>query len=53
MAARRGKTQARRNNNRPGGLPGWAWLVLGAVLATVVVLAGPKLMERKDGDGIE
>ena len=26
MAARRGKTQARRNHNRPGGLPGWAWL---------------------------
>lgn len=51
MAARRGKKQARRNTGRPGGLPGWAWLLLGAVLATVVVLAAPRLMDREDGDG--
>ena len=28
MAARRGKSQARRNSGNTGGLPGWAWLVL-------------------------
>ena len=40
MAARRNKSQARRNTG--GGasaLPGWAWLVIG-VLATLVVLLG-------------
>ena len=51
MAARRGKTQARRNHGRGGGLPGWAWLVLGAVLAAIAVLWVPKLMDRKEGDG--
>ena len=50
MAARRGRSQARRNTGR-GGLPGWAWLLLGAVLATVLVLWVPKLMDRGDGDG--
>jgi len=51
VAARRGKTQARRNHGRPGGLPGWAWLLLGAVLATILVLAVPKLLQREEGDG--
>ena len=51
MAARRGKSQARRNNNAPGGLPGWAWLVLGVVLALVAVLWVPKLLPHKEGDG--
>ena len=41
MAARRGKSQARRNQGN-GGLPGWAWLVLGIVLTVVVLLAAPK-----------
>ena len=50
MAARRGRSQARRNTGG-GGLPGWAWLLLGAVLATVLVLWVPKLMDRGDGDG--
>lgn len=51
MAARRGKTQARRNHGPGSGLPGWAWLVLGAVLAVVAVLWVPGLMDRKEGDG--
>ena len=51
MAARRGKSQARRNGSRPGGLPGWAWLVLGVVLTLVAVLAVPRLMRGDDGDG--
>lgn len=50
MAARRGKSQARRNTGN-GGLPGWAWLVLGVVLTVVVVLAMPRLFRGGDGDG--
>jgi cell division protein FtsN len=49
VAARRGKSQARRNSGN-GGLPGWAWMVLGIVLTIVVVLFAPKLL-RSDGDG--
>ena len=52
MAAKRGKSQARRNSgNRSGGLPGWAWLVLGVVLTVVVVLAAPKFFHGDGGDG--
>lgn len=50
MAARRGKSQARRNHGN-GGLPGWAWLVLGIVLTVVVVLAAPRLLRSDSGDG--
>ena len=50
MAARRGKSQARRNHGN-GGLPGWAWLVLGIVLTVVVVLAAPRLLRSDNGDG--
>ena len=39
MAARRNKSQARRTSGGgAGGLPGWAWLVIG-ILATLVLLA--------------
>jgi cell division protein FtsN len=50
MAARRGKSQARRNS---GGnrMPGWAWLVLGIVLTAAVVLAVPRLLHPEGGDG--
>jgi len=48
MAARRGKTQARRNNDN--GTPGWVWLVAGVAIAAVVFLAAPNLF-KKDGDG--
>ena len=37
MAARRGKSQARRNGSN--GLPGWAWLVIGVLVTLLVVLA--------------
>lgn len=50
MAARRGKSQARRNHGN-GALPGWAWLVLGIVLTMVVVLAAPRLLRSGSGDG--
>ena len=51
MAARRGKSQARRNNGNSAGMPGWAWLVLGAVLTIAVGVAAPKLMKSGGGDG--
>ncbi len=51
MAAKRGKSQARRNNGRGGGLPGWAWLVLGVLLTVAVVLAAPRLLKSGNGDG--
>jgi len=49
--ARRGKSQARRGGNG-GSLPGWAWLLIGAVLALIVVLVVPKYLSqapREDG----
>ncbi|HUH90094.1 MAG TPA: SPOR domain-containing protein [Lysobacter sp.] len=49
MAARRGKSQARRNQSN-NGLPGWAWMVLGIVLTIAVILLMPKLL-KSDGDG--
>ena len=51
MAVKRGKSQARRNSGNSGGLPGWAWLVLGIVLALVAVLAAPKLLKSGGKDG--
>jgi len=52
VAAKRGKSQARRNNNgNSAGLPGWAWLVLGVVLTIGVVLVAPKYLKSGDGDG--
>lgn len=51
MAARRGKSQARRNSGNSGGLPGWAWLILGIVIALVAVLAAPRLLKPEGGDG--
>ncbi|MGN6113165.1 MAG: SPOR domain-containing protein, partial [Luteimonas sp.] len=51
MAAKRGKSQARRNTGGKAGLPGWAWLVLGVVLTVVVVLAVPRFFRGEGGDG--
>lgn len=51
MAAKRGKSQARRNGGRSQGLPGWAWLILGVALTIVVVLAAPRLLKSGAGDG--
>ena len=50
MAARRGRSQARRSGGGSNGLPGWAWLVIGVLLAIVVVLAAPRFMS-KTGEG--
>ncbi|VXC22036.1 Sporulation protein [Luteimonas sp. 9C] len=51
MAARRGKTQARRNGGSSGGLPGWAWMIIGVVLALGIVLAVPRLLKPDTQDG--
>jgi len=47
MAARRGKSQARRNGS--SGLPGWAWLVAGILATLLVVLAVPRLLKGGEG----
>lgn len=47
MAARRGKSQARRNGSN--GLPGWAWLVIGVLVTLAVVLAVPRLLKSEGG----
>lgn len=52
MAAKRGKSQARRNNGGGGeSIPGWAWLVLGGLLTFVVIVVGPKYWKGRGGDG--
>lgn len=51
MAARRGKSQARRNNGNTGSLPGWAWMVLGIVLTVGVILAAPRFLKGDGEDG--
>ncbi len=52
MAAKRGKSQARRNTGggNSSGMPGWAWLVVGLALGVGVFLMAPKFL---GGDGTE
>lgn len=50
MAVKRGKSQARRSGGN-GGLPGWAWMVLGIVLTVGVILAAPRLLKSDGEDG--
>lgn len=38
MAARRGKTQARRSGGRSGGTPGWVWMLAGIGLGLVIAI---------------
>lgn len=51
MAARRGKSQARRSGGSSAGLPGWAWMIIGVVLALGIVLAVPRLLKPDAQDG--
>jgi cell division protein FtsN len=52
VAARRGRSQARRNTGNGGGsLPGWAWMVLGIVLTVGVILAAPRFLQGNGEDG--
>jgi len=50
VAARRGKSQAKRNHQSNDGLPGWAWGVLGLLLGVVLILVVPKYL-KSDGKG--
>lgn len=46
MAARRGKSQAKRNGGGGGGgMPGWAWLVIGLALGVGLLLLKPDLLK--------
>jgi cell division protein FtsN len=49
MAARRGKSQARRNQGN--GNPAWIWLLAGLVIGAALIIGLPKLMPKGDGDG--
>ena len=51
MAVKKGRSQARRNSGNSGGLPGWAWMVLGIVITLAVVLAAPRLLKSDGDDG--
>ena len=48
MAARRGKSQARRNQGN--GNPAWIWLGAG-LLGVVLIVGVEKLLPKGDGDG--
>jgi cell division protein FtsN len=48
---KRGKSQARRNSGNRGGMPGWAWLVLGVLITLAAVLFLPRYLKNGDGDG--
>ena len=49
MAARRSKSQARRNQTN--GVPGWAWLVAGLLLGIALILVAPRFLKSEGGDG--
>lgn len=49
MAAKRSKSQARRNGGSHGGMPGWAWLVIGLALGVGVFLLAPKFLGSGEG----
>lgn len=51
MAAKRGRSQARRNSGNRGGMPGWAWLVLGVLITLAAVLFLPRYLKTGEGDG--
>ena len=49
MAVKRGKSQARRTGGGSAPMPGWAWMILGVLLAIVAMLLVPKLL-KPDGE---
>jgi cell division protein FtsN len=49
MAAKRSKSQARRNGGSHSGMPGWAWLVIGLALGVGVFLLAPKFLGSGEG----
>ncbi|HIY70484.1 MAG TPA: SPOR domain-containing protein [Candidatus Luteimonas excrementigallinarum] len=51
MAARKGRSQARRNNGNNGGLPGWAWMLIGILVAVIAILVAPRFFTSEGEDG--
>jgi cell division protein FtsN len=51
MAAKRGKSQAKRNSGNNGGVPGWVWLVIGLALGVGAFLVAPKFLGKDSTDG--
>lgn len=49
MAARRSKSQARRNSST--GIPGWAWLIAGLVLGAILIISAPRFLKSDAADG--
>ena len=49
MAARRGKSQAKRNGGNSN--PAWIWLFAGLALGIALIVGVPKLWPKGDGDG--
>lgn len=49
MAAKRNKSQAKRNGGGNGSMPGWAWLILGLALGIGVFLIAPKFIGGDQG----
>jgi cell division protein FtsN len=49
MAAKRNKSQARRNTSNDSSMPGWAWLVIGLALGVGVFLIAPKFLGTGEG----
>jgi cell division protein FtsN len=49
MAARRGKSQAKRSGGDSN--PAWIWLFAGLALGIALIVGVPKLMPKGDGDG--
>ncbi|MCC8363239.1 SPOR domain-containing protein [Lysobacter sp. A6] len=49
MAARRGKSQAKRNGGDSN--PAWIWLFAGLALGIALIVGVPKLMPKGEGDG--
>ncbi len=49
MAAKRNKSQARRNTSNDSSMPGWAWLVIGLALGVGVFLIAPKFLGNGEG----
>lgn len=51
MAVKKGRSQARRHGGPSGGIPGWAWMILGVVLTVLVIVVAPRLFESGGDDG--
>ena len=49
MAAKRNKSQAKRNGGGNSAMPGWAWLILGLALGIGVFLIAPKFIGGDQG----